>query len=109
MLLWLTNFFERLLTTPYKPVPDGIGFLERAETQTDKDVEVTVAIPDARESAALFGVPLANRGLQHIGSTRTRMNLGITFLTICSTPNVSKQPATSSQLLPRPMPLPGGI
>ena len=57
---------QRLFLMHYQPEPNERGFLERAETQNRSGVEVTVAIPDARESERLFGVPLARRGLQPV-------------------------------------------
>ncbi len=66
MLATVWSLAERLLTTPYHPTEDGSSFLTRAETQTQADVAVTVAIPNIRESEKLFGVPLGHHGLQPV-------------------------------------------
>lgn len=60
------NPLRRILTTPYAPQRELRTFLERAQTQETPTAEVTVAVPDAKESERLFGVPLAKRGLQPI-------------------------------------------
>ena len=59
-------FFRRVFLTPYAPEPTLRTFLARAQTQQGPAAEVTVAVPDSRESARLFGVPLARRGLQPV-------------------------------------------
>ncbi|MGD9719746.1 MAG: LssY C-terminal domain-containing protein [Pirellulales bacterium] len=55
-----------LLITPYEPHPDRREFLERAQTQTEERASVSVAVLDAREGEAYFGVPLARRGIQAV-------------------------------------------
>jgi hypothetical protein len=62
----LTSFLWRVFTTTYSPEPSLRSFLERAATQQNSVAEVTVAVPDAAESARLCGVPLAKRGLQPV-------------------------------------------
>ena len=42
------------------------SFLERVQTQVQRDVEVTVAVLDAKESQRYFGVPMARRGMQPV-------------------------------------------
>ena len=54
-------FFRRVFLTPYAPDPTLRTFLGRAQTQQGPAAEVTVVVPDSRESARLFGVPLARR------------------------------------------------
>jgi hypothetical protein len=56
----------RRLITPYTPDPTVDSYLERAQTQQNRLAEVTVAVLDAAESARLFGVPLARRGIQAV-------------------------------------------
>ena len=56
----------RLLTTPYTPDPTLRTFASRAQTQENASAQVTVAVLDAAESAQLFGVPLARRGIQPV-------------------------------------------
>jgi hypothetical protein len=56
----------RLLTTSYRPEPTLRTFVSRAQTQHNAKAEVTVAVLDAAESAQLFGVPLARRGIQPV-------------------------------------------
>jgi len=64
MRLW--NWIRRLFFILYDPDPSQMGFLVRSQTQSASNVDVTVAVPDAKESERLFGVPLARRGLQPI-------------------------------------------
>ena len=66
MLSTFWTVLQRLLITPYHPDSTRRKFLERAERKESSGVNVTVAIPDAKESAELFGVPLASRGLQAV-------------------------------------------
>jgi hypothetical protein len=56
----------RFLTTPYAPDPTLRTFELRAQTQENATARVTVAVLDAAESAHLFGVPLARRGIQPV-------------------------------------------
>jgi len=42
------------------------SFIQRAQTQTQGAVTVTVTVPSAEESAAVFGVPLAKREIQPV-------------------------------------------
>ncbi|MEI8019036.1 MAG: LssY C-terminal domain-containing protein [Schlesneria sp.] len=60
------NWIRRLFFILYEPDPSQMGFLVRSQTQTASDVDVTVAVPDAKESERLFGVSLSRRGLQPI-------------------------------------------
>lgn len=51
----------------FKPRPrTNAAFLERAETQRKGNVRVTIAIPSAKESRDIFGVPLARSGIQAV-------------------------------------------
>lgn len=61
-----TALLRRLFLTNYKPRPQEWGFLERAETQESSAARVTVAVPDTKEAARFFGVPLSRRGLQPV-------------------------------------------
>ncbi len=61
-----TRSVWRLLTTPYAPRPEERGFLSRAQTQESAEAQVLAAVPDARESDRIFGVPLARHGLQPV-------------------------------------------
>jgi hypothetical protein len=56
----------RRLLVPYTPLPEDRTFLERAETQTQDGLEVTLAVLDAIESRKFFGVPMARRGVQPV-------------------------------------------
>jgi len=49
----------------FSPV-DSVPFRERAVTQVQDDVRVTAAVPDAKETRRLFGIPLYKRGVQPI-------------------------------------------
>ena len=62
----LLSALERLVITPYAPQPALDTFQQRAQTQQNALAAVTVAVPDARESERLFGVPLARRGMQPV-------------------------------------------
>ena len=62
----LRYWFQRIFFICYEPDPSQQGYQSRAQTQTGGGVEVTVAVPDAKESEKMFGVPLARRGLQPI-------------------------------------------
>ncbi|CAN5634785.1 hypothetical protein BH11PLA2_BH11PLA2_25090 [soil metagenome] len=50
----------------YNPQPQQRSFLERAQTQSDEQAEVTVAVLTTAECKTVFGVPLANRGIQAV-------------------------------------------
>jgi len=51
----------------YRPQPmASVPFLQRAATQTRGDIRVTVAVPSDEESSRLFGVPLADEGIQPV-------------------------------------------
>ena len=53
--------------TNFAPQPlDSIPFLERAQTQVSGDIRVTAAVPDAKETRALFGLSLYKRGVQPV-------------------------------------------
>ncbi len=56
----------RWLTVNFRPAPDDLTFMDRAQTQTMDNVEVTVAVLDAMESRRFFGVPMARRGMQPV-------------------------------------------
>jgi hypothetical protein len=57
---------RRLWSTAYAPNPTQRSFLSRAETQVSQFADVTIAVLDAAESAKMFGVPLARRGIQPV-------------------------------------------
>ncbi|HEY4235062.1 MAG TPA: LssY C-terminal domain-containing protein [Lacipirellulaceae bacterium] len=56
----------RRLWISYTTSPAARSFMDRAESQSQDGVEVTVAVLDARESRAFFGVPMAKRGVQPV-------------------------------------------
>jgi hypothetical protein len=64
LLMGLFDF--RLLRVPYAPQPKEHAFLQRTQVQRDEEFVVSVAVPDDRESARFFGVPLARRGIQPV-------------------------------------------
>ena len=47
-------------------LPEALPFMERAQTKTDGDVRVTVAVPSAEESEQIFGFPLASKNIQPV-------------------------------------------
>jgi hypothetical protein len=54
-------------TAPFEPGSiDEVGFVERAETKGDEDVRVSVSVLSAEESKQLFGVDLAEKGIQPV-------------------------------------------
>jgi hypothetical protein len=54
------------LTIDYSPHPTERSFLERAQTLSEREVEVTVAVASDHESERVFGVRLARHGLQAV-------------------------------------------
>ena len=53
--------------THYGPQPmASVPFLQRAATQSRGELRVTVAVPSDEESGRLFGVPLADAGIQPV-------------------------------------------
>ena len=59
----------------------GPAFLQRAITQTDNAVQITVAVPSEAESQELFGVPLYKRKIQPVWLEITNeRDTTITFL-----------------------------
>jgi|GEM_PF-82384 len=65
----ITSALRRLwhfVITPYLPDPSEAAHLERAETQEDDRVRVTLAVLTGSESHRLFGVDLARRGIQPV-------------------------------------------
>ena len=46
--------------------PASAAFLQRALTETDGPVRLTVAVPDSGETQALFGLPLHSQGIQPV-------------------------------------------
>jgi hypothetical protein len=47
-------------------LPEGLPFMERAQTKTDGEVRVTVAVPSAEECEQIFGFPLAGKNIQPV-------------------------------------------
>jgi hypothetical protein len=47
-------------------VPEQLPFMQRAQTKTDAEVRVTVAVPSAEESQQIFGFPLAGKNIQPV-------------------------------------------
>ena len=67
---------------PTAPSPTARSFMDRRKAQSQDGVEVTVAVLDARESRAFFGVPMARRSIQPVwlrivnhGATPYRLSL----------------------------------
>lgn len=59
--------FEMPGCITYKPRPiQEIPFMERAQTQSDGPVKVTASVLSDKESKALFGVSLAQKGIQPV-------------------------------------------
>lgn len=49
----------------FKPI-ESVPFRERAVTQAEGDVRVTAAVPDAKETRELFGLPLYKKRIQPV-------------------------------------------
>jgi hypothetical protein len=60
------DLLRRIFSISYEPEPTLRAFMDRAQTQADSFAEVTAAVLDVGESARLFGVPLARRGIQPV-------------------------------------------
>lgn len=54
------------VTIPYAPLPDERPFMDRVQAQAKSGIEVSLAVPDAKESRRFFGVPILSRGIQPI-------------------------------------------
>ena len=51
----------------YSPQPiEEVPFLERAQVKEDDEVRITVAVPSAKESEQVFGIPLATKDIQPV-------------------------------------------
>ncbi len=46
--------------------PKMLSFMERTQTKTDGQIQVTVAVPSAEESEQIFGFPLAAKNIQPV-------------------------------------------
>ncbi len=57
---------SRLLSVPYRPDPAQRSFMERAQTQKDAGLAVTVSALSGDESRRFFGVRMARRSLQPV-------------------------------------------
>lgn len=66
MARWSRLPVLRRLWIHYEPRPDEQAFLDRAESQQQDGLEVSVAVLDAQESRVFFGVPMARRGVQPV-------------------------------------------
>ncbi len=65
--VFLVLFFSVSGCVTFNPQPiEAVPFLERAEMQNDGEVQVTVAVPTAKESEKIFGVPLAKKDIQPV-------------------------------------------
>jgi hypothetical protein len=49
----------------HKP-PEALPFMDRAQTKTEGQVRVTVAVPSAEEGEQIFGFPLARKNIQPV-------------------------------------------
>ncbi len=73
----------------YQPRPSmPEGFLDRMQTSTQGEVEVSVAVPSAEESRELFGVDLAAEGIQPVWlRIRNNEDFGLIFIPLDLDPN----------------------
>jgi hypothetical protein len=66
-LLVATLMLSACAGNPYLPQPEGMAAVKsRAESQTAGDVQVSVAVPSPEETAAIFNLPLYDRGVQPV-------------------------------------------
>src|SRR5262249_41080387 len=56
----------RWLFVNFKPRPEERAFVDRAQNQSQSDLDVTVAVLDAKESRRFLGVHMARRGMQPV-------------------------------------------
>jgi hypothetical protein len=66
MAISFGSTLARIFITPYRPQDNVRSFMERAQTQQAQGVTASVAVLDAHESAQMFGVPMARRGIQPV-------------------------------------------
>ena len=78
----MKNLFRSAVGVTYRPQPDERAFLERAQTQNESAIGLTVSILDCDESERFFGVAMAKHGVQPIwlsvkngGQTPVRLDL----------------------------------
>jgi LssY C-terminus len=62
----MLELLRRIFSIAFEPDESLRSFMDRAQSQSDRNAEVTAAVLDARESAKRFGVPLARRGIQPV-------------------------------------------
>ena len=66
-ILLATLMLPACVGNPYLPQPEGMAAVKsRAESQTAGDVQVSVAVPSPGETAAIFDLPLYDRGVQPV-------------------------------------------
>jgi hypothetical protein len=65
--LWALVFLAFIGCAQFQhKLPEALPFTERAQTKTDGEVRVTVAVPSAEESEQIFGFPLAGKNIQPV-------------------------------------------
>ncbi len=47
-------------------LPEALPFMDRAQTKTEGNAQVTAAVPSAEESEQIFGFPLAGKNIQPV-------------------------------------------
>lgn len=60
------DLIQRLFLFKFDPDASSRTYLDRGQTQTSSDVDVTIAIPNRIECERLFGVPILRKGLQPV-------------------------------------------
>lgn len=75
----ISDTFKQIFSVPYYPHPEDKSFLARAQSQSNDDVDVKVAVLTAPESRHIFGRPLSRRGIQPVWIEVTNRRSGSLF------------------------------
>ena len=65
-LLIMTTLISFGCTQFQHQMPEVLPFTDRAQTKSDEEVRVTVAVPSAEETKQIFGFPLESKNIQPV-------------------------------------------
>ncbi len=65
LLIWVSFVWSGCAEFQHIP-PETLPFMDRAQTKTDDEVRVTVAVPSAGETEQIFGFALENKNIQPV-------------------------------------------